>query len=277
MIRPRAVVLSGDGINCSNETAFALEQAGFEAVISHTSELLAKPKQLMKSELLALPGGFSFGDEIASGKVLAVKIRHRMLEVLHSYIEKGSLVLGICNGFQTLVQLGLLPNSEEGSESIVSLTHNSGGRFINRWVEMTVNSDSATSTNSPFFKGLSKISLPIRHGEGRIQVRPDAKDSDIAIVKERAALNYNEDVNGSFEKIAALTNSKGNVLGLMPHPEAYIRHSQHPAFQSWKRHSGASESIKDRQNGSSDSLENTPFENPPDGLTILKNAHASLS
>jgi phosphoribosylformylglycinamidine synthase len=276
MIRPRAVVISGDGINCSNETAFALEQAGFEAIISHTSELLAKPKQLMKSELLALPGGFSFGDEIASGKVLAVKIRHRMLEVLHSYIEKGNLVLGICNGFQTLVQLGLLPNSEEGSESTVSLTHNSGGRFINRWVEMTVNSESTTSTNSPFFKGLSKISLPIRHGEGRIQVRPDAKDSDIAVVKERAALSYNEDVNGSFERIAALTNAKGNVLGLMPHPEAYIRHSQHPAFQYWKRQS-ASESIKMRQNDASESTKTSPFENPPDGLTILKNAHASLS
>jgi phosphoribosylformylglycinamidine synthase len=258
MIRPRAIVLSGDGINCSNETAFALEQAGFEAVISHTSELLAKPKQLLKSELLALPGGFSFGDEIASGKVLAVKIRHRMLEVLHSYIEKGNLVLGICNGFQTLVQLGLLPSSEEGSESIVSLTHNSGGRFINRWVEMTVNADSASKTSSPFFKGLDKISLPIRHGEGRIQVRPDAKDEAVAIVNERAALNYDEDVNGSFEKIAALTNGKGNVLGLMPHPEAYIRHSQHPAFPSLKR-------------------KGITFESMPDGLAILKNAHASLS
>jgi len=245
-----AIVLSGDGINCSNETAFALEQAGFKTVISHTSDLLAEPKQLSNAQLLALPGGFSFGDEIASGKVLAVKIRHKMLAILQEYIEKGGLVLGICNGFQTLVQLGLLPHSEEGSEPLVSLTHNSGGRFINRWVEMECDS------SNPFFKGLEKITLPIRHGEGRIQLKAGATEADRANVKERGPLTYCDDVNGSFEKIAALSNVKGNVLGLMPHPEAFIRHSQHPN----------SNSLNQKQEQ----------KKLPDGLVILKNAYSLI-
>lgn len=257
MIRPTALVLSGDGINCTSETAFALDLAGFEAVVSHTSDLLANPQQLAQASLLALPGGFSFGDEIASGKVLAVKIRHKMLEILHAYIEKGGLVLGICNGFQILVQLGLLPNSAPDGEAVVSLSHNSGGKFLNRWVDMTVNQ------NTPFLTGLDKISLPVRHGEGRIRLKPGLDDGAIDAVRQQAALTYSEDINGSFENIAGLTNASGNVLGLMPHPEAYIRNSQHPAFQSWRR--------SEKNNLSALAGDQA------DGLKILKNAVASFN
>lgn len=257
MIRPTALVLSGDGINCTSETAFALDLAGFEAVTSHTSDLLENPQQLSQASLLALPGGFSFGDEIASGKVLAVKIRHKMLDILHQYIEKGGLVLGICNGFQILVQLGLLPDSNPDGEPTVSLSHNSGGKFLNRWVDMTV------KQNTPFLQGLDKITLPVRHGEGRIRLKPDLEKKAVDVVRQRAALTYSEDINGSFENIAGLTNAKGNVLGLMPHPEAYIRHSQHPAFQSWRRA---------EKNGLS-----ALSGDEADGLKILKNAVASVS
>ncbi len=262
MNNPRALVLSGDGINCASETAHGLELAGFSAVVSHSSDLLANPSELAGASLLALPGGFSFGDEIASGKVLAVKIRHKMLELLHQYIDKGGLVLGICNGFQTLVQLGLLPNSDKRDVPTVSLRHNASGKFINRWVEMSVNQ------NTPFLNSLQTISLPIRHGEGRIQMKPDASADEIAFVQNQTALTYNLDVNGSFERIAALTNAKGNVFGLMPHPEAFVRHSQHPAYQAYK-HAAA-----DRK------AENTIvcFENKfADGLVILKNARFSLN
>jgi len=261
-MKPRALVLAGDGINCSSETAHGLDLAGFEAVVSHTSDLLSVPEMLSSASLVALPGGFSFGDEIASGKVLAVKIRHKMLDLLHNYIDKGGLVLGICNGFQILVQLGLLPNSERGCHSTVSLKHNVGGKFINRWVEMSVNE------NTPFLNGLKHISLPIRHGEGRLALSPDAGPQEIAYVQDHSALIYNEDVNGSFARIAALTNAKGNVFGLMPHPEAFVRHSQHPAYQSFK-HASAERKAENPVNC---------FENKfADGLVILKNARFSLN
>src|SRR5438132_1449495 len=112
MIKPKAFVLHGDGINCDLETVWALNLAGFVPTRLHTSEILETPRKLLTSQLVALPGGFAFGDEIASGKVLAIKLKEKLKEVLFDYIERGSLVLGICNGFQVLVQLGLLPNSK---------------------------------------------------------------------------------------------------------------------------------------------------------------------
>ena len=252
-MKPKALVLSGDGINCSNETRFALETAGFEAELVHTSDLLENGQQLFNYQLLALPGGFSFGDEIASGKVLAVKMRHKMLDILHSYIDKDNFVIGICNGFQILVQLGLLPNSDTGAEPSVTLTHNIGGKFINRWVEMKANS------RSVFFKDLDKITLPIRHGEGRLRLRAGAKNSDIEAVRKLTALSYLENVNGSFEKIAGLLNSEGNVLGLMPHPEAFIHLHQHPAYQFYRH------------------KKDSPLPEVADGLAILMNAAEALN
>lgn len=257
-MKPKALVLCGDGINCSNETAFALDMAGFQSDLVHTSELLENGQKLFDYQLLALPGGFSFGDEIASGKVLAVKMRHKMLDTLHSYIDRGKLVLGICNGFQILVQLGLLPNSDREAEPTVSLTHNIGGKFINRWVEMKVNQ------RSVFFEGLEKITLPIRHGEGRLKLRAGARNVEIENVRKHSALNYLENVNGSFEKIAGLLNHQGNVLGLMPHPEAFIHLHQHPAHQFYKKRSqnsllGAAKAA-------------SPLPEVADGLTILRNA-----
>lgn len=252
-MKPKALVLAGDGINCSNETRYALEFAGFDAEMVHTSDLLEHGSQLFQYKLMALPGGFSFGDEIASGKVLAVKMRHKMLDVLHSYIDRGNLVLGICNGFQILVQLGLLPNSDYGAEPTVSLTHNIGGKFINRWVEMKVNSKSV------FFAGLDKITLPIRHGEGRLRLKAGASSKEIETVRKYAAMNYLENVNGSFEKIAGLLNADGNVLGLMPHPEAFIHLHQHPAYQYYRRRP------------------DSPLPATADGLSILRNAFEALN
>ena len=253
MVSPRAIVLAGDGVNCENETVHALRLGGFEAESHHVSRLLSTGDFLTNSDLLVLPGGFSFGDEIASGKVLAVKMRHKMLDILHSYIDRGNLVLGICNGFQILVQLGLLPNSDYGAEPTVSLTHNIGGKFINRWVEMKVNSKSV------FFAGLDKITLPIRHGEGRLRLKAGASSKEIETVRKYAAMNYLENVNGSFEKIAGLLNAEGNVLGLMPHPEAFIHLHQHPAYQYYRRRP------------------DSPLPATADGLSILRNAFEALN
>lgn len=248
MANPKALVLCGDGINCDLETQQGLELAGFDAHRVHTSEFLSNPDKLFDFELMALPGGFSFGDEIASGKVLAIKLRHQVKGTLYRYIERGKLVLGICNGFQVLTQLGLLPASEENAPRTVTLDRNIGDKFINRWVQLIVDKQHP----SAFFEGLERIELPIRHGEGRLRLSPDASDETLETVRTQATLRYSEDVNGSFDQIAGLTNKQGNVLGLMPHPEAFVRSSQHP---NWKQRKASME---------------------PDGLAILKNAYKAI-
>jgi len=253
--KPNALVLAGDGINCEGETAFALELAGFRPQVLHVGALLASPERLQEVQLLTIPGGFSFGDEIASGKVLAVKMRNRLGEALHEHIDRGRLVLGICNGFQVLVQLGLLPNSDRDGKRVVSLLHNAGGRFIDRWVELEV-----MPSLSPFLTALKKIHLPVRHGEGRLAVGPGADER----VRAQAAIRYAEELNGSFERVAALTNPAGNVLGLMPHPEAFVRWTQHPAWGTWQRRARRGAAGKHLPPGYPDG--------DADGLSILKNA-----
>ena len=183
-----------------------------------------------------------------------------MRDALTAYIGDGGLVVGICNGFQVLTQMGLLPFSDPDAPRVVSLTRNAEGRFLNRWVELDVKA----SNPSPFFASLSRIHLPIRHGEGRLVVGDTEQEASAKEVSSHAALHYVEDVNGSHEKIAALTNTKGNVLGLMPHPEAFIRWNQHPAWATWNRQS---------ESGSRGLSRHPNFsEGAADGLAILKNA-----
>lgn len=259
MVLPNALVLCGDGINCDRETAWALGLAGFNASRAHVGDLLENPSMLSEAKLLALPGGFSFGDEIASGKILALKIRERLSDLLHRFVDDGNLVLGICNGFQVLVQMGFLPFSEPGAPRVVSLAKNGGGRFVNRWVELAVDRNVACH----FFDSLDNIQLPIRHGEGRLTLGPEAEAATVEAVKQRAPLRYDSDVNASFDKIAALSNASGNVLGLMPHPEAFVRWTQHP---NWNRESRLPDKEKRTSKGA------PAKEAPPHGLTILRNA-----
>lgn len=264
MIKPKAFVLYGDGINCDAETVWALNLAGFVPSRVHTSELLETPRKLLTAQLLALPGGFSFGDEIASGKVLAIKLKEKLKDVLYDYIERGSVVLGICNGFQVLVQLGLLPSSKPSAPRLVSLCHNSSGRFINKWVEL----ETSPFNTSFFFEGLTTIHLPIRHGEGRLALAGDHLPAQAEAIKKRAVLRYAEDVNGSFDKIAALTNEKGNVLGLMPHPEAFVRWTQHPAWTLSK--------YPTRSEKAGLKVTVSPAFGVPHGLSILMNAARAM-
>lgn len=264
MTLPRALVVCGDGINCDAETTWALELAGFAASPIHTTAVLERPAILLDAQLLAIPGGFSFGDEIASGKVLAIKLKQKVSELLHQFVDQGKIVLGICNGFQVLVQLGFLPFSEPGAERVVSLARNAGGTFINRWVELVADHNAPGA----FFDALDTISLPIRHGEGRLMLGAEAAPETIEAVKGSAGLRYKDDVNGSFERIAALTNRSGNVLGLMPHPEAFVRWTQHP---NWGRPRAESKPAKGQAggNGSDGQL--------PHGLAILRNAAKMLN
>lgn len=217
----KALILTGDGINCEAETALAFTELGAQAEIIHISDLIEKKEKLKESQILALPGGFSFGDEIGSGQILALKLKYALGEELKKFVEEKKLVIGICNGFQALVRLGLLP--KPFSPRTMTLTHNRQGHFINRWVDLDVPVSECVWTQE--LKG-EKISLPIRHGEGRIVFKGDEAEQR-AIYKTlssngQIALNYSNDVNGSFAEIAGVCDPSGLIFGLMPHPEAAI-------------------------------------------------------
>lgn len=217
----KALILTGDGINCEAETALAFTELGAQAEIIHISDLIEKKEKLKEAQILALPGGFSFGDEIGSGQILALKLKYALGEELKKFVEEKKLVIGICNGFQALVRLGLLP--KPFSPRTMTLTHNRQGHFINRWVDLDVPVSECVWTQE--LKG-EKISLPIRHGEGRIVFKGDEAEQR-SIYKTlssngQIALNYTNDVNGSFAEIAGVCDPSGLIFGLMPHPEAAI-------------------------------------------------------
>lgn len=217
MKKPLFIILSGDGINCERETARAIELVGGAAKIIHVNDLLAAPETLKTADGLAVPGGFSFGDELGSGQILALKIRHGLGDAFFNMVRQKKPVIGICNGFQVLVKLGLLPFPDE-PERALALAANESGSFLDRWVEMDVKDSVCLWTQGI---GKNKIRLPMRHGEGRIVLR-DEKVYDTLVKNGQIPLTYTEDVNGSYKKIAALTDPSGVVLGLMPHPEAYM-------------------------------------------------------
>jgi phosphoribosylformylglycinamidine synthase len=217
MKTPLFIILAGDGINCERETARAVEIAGGAAKIMHVNDLLAAPETLKSADGLAVPGGFSFGDELGSGQILALKIRHGLGDAFFDMVQQKKPIIGICNGFQVLVKLGLLPFPDM-TERVAALASNEAGKFLDRWVEMDVHNSVCLWT-----QGLSqkKICLPMRHGEGRIVFKDNAT-YDLLVRQKQIPLTYTEDVNGSYQRIAALTDPSGVVLGLMPHPEAFM-------------------------------------------------------
>jgi phosphoribosylformylglycinamidine synthase subunit PurQ / glutaminase len=230
MTQPSALIICGDGINCDVETAYALESSGFNCSKMYANQLWEADRPLANVQLLVIPGGFAFGDEIASGKVLALKLKQRMQEEIFEFIDSGRLLMGICNGFQVLTQLGVLPFSSIDKLHAGRLAKNSSGKFINRWVGLKVNPEHP----SLFLAGLESFELPIRHGEGRFEVSDGLSEGDLKQLSKQFCLNYTQDVNGSYKQVAALTNEKGNVFGIMPHPEAFVRTTQHPAWTEAK-------------------------------------------
>ncbi len=238
MKRPRILVLTGYGINCERETAhaFNLPEIGGEASLVHISDLIAQPHQLDHFHILALPGGFAFGDDISAGIVLATKLRYRLEAPLSKFLRDGKLVLGICNGFQALVRLGLLPaTSGQPWEQDATLTANDSGKFEDRWVYLQIN----PACQSPFVHGLEQCYLPVRHGEGKFVPR-DAHTLKLLQTNQQIAARYcaPTDIettypwnpNGSVDDIAAICDPSGRIFGLMPHPEAYVHRVQHPRW-----------------------------------------------
>ena len=234
-MKVKVIVLTGYGINAEKELAWAFELAGGDTSIIHLEEIIDNKKILDDYQILAFPGGFSFGDHIASGRVFANKVKNNLLEELKNFISRDKLIIGICNGFQIITKLGILPDFENNQEQVVSLIENNSGHFEDRWVWIKVESN-----NSPWLDGIDRLYLPIRHGEGKF-VAKDSTVLDRIIKGGHAALKYfNPDSpdapgypfnpNGSVADIAGILNKNGNVFGLMPHPEAYIFKENHPRW-----------------------------------------------
>jgi phosphoribosylformylglycinamidine synthase len=213
-------VITGDGINCEQETARAFRRAGAEADIVHINDWLASPRLLAHYQLLALPGGFSFADYLGAGHVMALKIKQGAFDELQEFIASGKGVLGICNGLQILLRLGVLPGGS--AEPSITLSHNSDGKFVDKWVGIRKGKNSICRWTELLDD--EEFYLPIRHGEGRFVFADSWAGHGVTSLGARGqiALQYSSDINGSAGLIAGICNEGGNVLGLMPHPESAL-------------------------------------------------------
>lgn len=231
MAIPRVLVLKEHGTNCEEGSKYAFEKAGARAEIVHMNDLLANPKLMRDYQIMMFPGGFSHGDDTGSGLAWANRMR-RVMDDVQEFVLDDKLVLGVCNGFQTLVNMGLLPAiNERYGEVQAALLHNDSARYDCRWVDLSL------SDRSPWTKGVGRISLPIAHGEGKFYASPDfmheikKKGLDVAKyvsgeISHSQGLDYNP--NGSLEDIAGICDISGRVFGLMPHPERAIDFTQRP-------------------------------------------------
>ena len=231
---PKALVLRTAGTNCDRETVRALEEAGAETQRLHLNALAREPQLLSRAQIFVLAGGFSYGDSIAAGRVLGVLLRQRLFDALRGFIADGGHVLGICNGFQVLVELGLFQPDRPASERTLSLTDNVSARFECRWVTLRAE-DSALGWLTPG----SLLPVPVAHAEGRLVVRDEETLAELRskrqialsyVAPDGGRAEYPDDPNGSVAGIAGLCDPTGRILGLMPHPERNITPWQHPRW-----------------------------------------------
>lgn len=235
---PSVLILTGYGLNCEAESRAAWERAGARVTLLHLNDLFEAPARLHDHQALMFIGGFSFGDHMGSGHVFAARLRHRMQDDLSAFVTNGGLVLGVCNGFQIMVKLGLLPGLDgDYAAQRLALVRNDVGHFQNFWVEI------GFEPGSPcvFTRGLTRMALPIRHGEGELHV------PDRALLKRMQEAGciacryvdpatglptqkFPHNPNGSVDAIAGVCDPSGRVFGLMPHPEAFLYPWNHPQY-----------------------------------------------
>lgn len=232
MVKSKVLVFTGYGLNSEEETAYAFNLAGARTDIVHINDLIDGIFKLDQYQILAIPGGFAYGDDTGSGNAYASKLKNHLWDKLLNFIEKDKLVIGICNGFQILVNLELLPalNNKFGKRE-VALLHNTNARYVVRWVDVKI------CNNSPWLKGIKEISLPIAHGEGKFYASKEVldklcKNQQIVLKYIKGDICSWQDLpanpNGSLEDVAGITDKTGKILGLMPHPERAVFFTQLP-------------------------------------------------
>ncbi len=231
MSKVRTLVIRAPGTNCDAETMFAFQQAGAEVALVHVNQLIRREERLADYQIMVVPGGFTYGDDVSAGKVLANELRLKLGEDILSFIEDGKLILGICNGLQVLIKAGFLPELSDGSSSLLTLAANDSGKFECRWVYLGVHKQSPCV----FTRGIDSLYLPVAHGEGKLVVLTGAlSESNIVLfyTDEHGDISagYPYNPNGSAGNVAGICDSSGRVFALMPHPERHIQGTQHPQW-----------------------------------------------
>lgn len=247
MPTPKVCVLRAPGTNCDVETAFAFEHCGAKAERVHLFRLLEHPRLLDQYQILCVPGGFSYGDDIGAGVIFASQMRGHLGEAIGDFLRADKLVLGICNGFQTLLKAGILPGGAEEWNAAertpaATLTWNTNGKYTTGWVRLKV-----ASPPNVFLRGMEELDAPFAHAEGRLVVRDEAvlhqwrdrgqialrytsRNGQGHVANEEELLPFPDNPNGAVANIAGLGDRSGRILGLMPHPERFLFGTQHPQW-----------------------------------------------
>jgi phosphoribosylformylglycinamidine synthase len=233
MSTPKALILRTPGTNCDHEVQKAFEMVGATADRVHLNALRDNPRRLRDYQILVLPGGFSYGDDVGAGKVQALYMEHFLSDALRQFRDQEKLILGICNGFQAMLKAGLLlPPDEDGP--VATLTHNDSGHYEDRWVYLQ-----PTSSECPFLKGMDRFAVPVGHGEGKFICRKEwiARGLDQAgqVVLRYVDAHGNRggypvNPNGSQDDIAGICDATGRAMGMMPHPDRHLFPTQHPQW-----------------------------------------------
>jgi phosphoribosylformylglycinamidine synthase len=241
MASPRILILRAPGANCDQETQFAFQRVGGVAERIHINRLREAPALLREYQILVVPGGFTYGDDVGAGKILANQLAHFLGDALRQFHSQEKLILGICNGFQALLKAGLLVNADHEGP-VATLAHNQEGKFEDRWIYLR-----AQPGNCLFLRGVERMYLPVAHGEGRFFCRSEQQRKTLEqtgqvvlkyVSENGGPASYPENPNGSQGDVAGVCDSTGRVLGLMPHPERHVLPTQHPR---WTRNGLASE------------------------------------
>jgi phosphoribosylformylglycinamidine synthase subunit PurQ / glutaminase len=238
MAQPRVLILRAPGVNCDLETAHAFQQAGALTEPLHVQALLEQPARVRDFQVLCLPGGFSYGDDLGAGRILGNKIRFQLADVLAEFRDAGKLILGICNGFQILIKSGILLEIDPHAGPAATLTNNESGKFEDRWINLRV-----TSSKCVLFAGIEELYLPVAHAEGKFVPRDDRVLSRLhdagqlvlrytreGVQETSGEIPYPANPNGSIANVAGVCDATGRVCGLMPHPERHIDPTHHPRW-----------------------------------------------
>ncbi len=245
---PHVLILRAPGVNCDQETAYAFEKAGATTERLHVNRLLENPSLFEQFQVLCLPGGFCYGDDIASGRILANQLHHHLSDRLMAFRDAGKLVLGICNGFQVLIKTGLLFPITDDQQPLATLTWNACGRFQDRWVKL----ETDPRSKCVFLRDIQSVYIPVAHAEGRFVTKDAATlraldeagqlalryapqdatpwGGNAPLYDENGILAYPANPNGAMANVAGMCDETGRVLGLMPHPERHISPTQHPRW-----------------------------------------------